>query len=567
MRFSILVLVALFAVSARAAVSGGGMPRCYAISVSETPEASPWDMVRQHEADEQRWCYWDQAQGTLVFNADEPTIRPELAALVEWTADHRIGTITHGSLLKGVRSIHRSQVTAVDPLPVTLDERALGGASLRSRIGLTDGQMVQAYAIASQFRQSRAAAFRATVTEGTFTAMLDDSKLPYKGYWWPFATVDLAAGAHSPLGKYDAIVGKWTGTNPGSAAWESANHSTTAVAWGGHCNGWAASSVLYPDFTKYLWDKDSQQVLFPSDIKGILTEASFCVSFNFYGHRYNGNPGDDLLDIYPDLFHQTLVYYLSEVKKPIAFDYERDVPVDNNVITGYTMTITKTGVPNQFHVVAALRVHNYQPHRDEASGSATLRNRQYEYLLNTDANGNIVSGTWISDNPDFLWVPLAPKQNCSGKNPKLDLAQIDKLMTTLPEAKTSTLALGFSVDEQLIGHQSLEVKIPAQKGSMYKLAIRDNNFTDGTLEVVAQGLPVYPVVDPNQGNPVPVIPITRHFDEPGEILYAGYIDPGATSEFDIPLTNVSSLMLVNDSDNYSSGNKLVIDHIDFLSGN
>jgi hypothetical protein len=165
-------------------------------------------------------------------------------------------------------------------------------------------------------------------------------------------------------------------------------------------------------------------------------------------------------------------------------------------------------------------------------------------------------------------VPLAPQQNCSGKNPKLDLNQINKLMTTLPEAKTSTLALGFTVNQQLIGHESVTVTIPPQNGSMYKLAIRENNFTDGTLEVLAQGLPIYPVLDPNQGNPVPVVPISaRLLDNTAEIYYAGYIDPGATSEFDIPLTNISSLMLINDSDNQSTGDKLIIDHIDFLSGN
>ena len=41
------------------------------------------------------------------------------------------------------------------------------------------------------------------------------------------------------------------------------------------------------------------------------------------------------------------------------------------------------------------------------------RTRDYEYLLELDADGNILGGEWISTNqPDFLW---APTQNCDAR--------------------------------------------------------------------------------------------------------------------------------------------------------
>ena len=51
---------------------------------------------------------------------------------------------------------------------------------------------------------------------------------------------------------YDLYVEKLTGKNPNSREWEINNHSLENLSWGGHCNGWAAKSILYGFFDKAL---------------------------------------------------------------------------------------------------------------------------------------------------------------------------------------------------------------------------------------------------------------------------------------------------------------------------
>ena len=74
-------------------------------------------------------------------------------------------------------------------------------------------------------------------------------KMPWSGYWWSRREGKLAKGwaghAESPMQRYDRYVMSRTGKNPGAQAWEQKHHyNPTAPSWWGHCNGWAAASIM-----------------------------------------------------------------------------------------------------------------------------------------------------------------------------------------------------------------------------------------------------------------------------------------------------------------------------------
>jgi hypothetical protein len=519
---------------------------CYDIASQDTPQRYIPKELSHH-----RYCYSDETyEGrnfTFVFNADKAAVRPELSALVERDGTNKIIEITHGSLLNGKVSIHRTSIAAVNPLPVPLS------AAEAARVGTesfppADSLWLDAKTVSESFFSRKTHRTHYTITEGVFEQNLDATAMPFDAYWWPFQGVPLAAGPFSPLGKYDAIVKRVTGTDPQSSAWELQNHSLTDVAWGGHCNGWAASSLLYPEPAAALWDTSEQKVLFSSDLKGMLNEASFCVNLAFYGHRYYGNPGDDLNDIYPDLFHQVLIYYIQNLKKAVAFDYVRDVSVDNSVITGYKFTIKKRFLdPTKFDVVAELRVHHYELNRNENVGAAVNYTRTYSYVLETDGNGTVTGGNWTGgDNPDFLWVPLA-QSNCAGENPKIDPDQITKVIASYPVAQTKSVDVNFTINRALNPSESVNIPIPATKGAKYKIYVPENGYPAG-LMIVANGSPLYPTTD-RMGS----------YDT-GVSLISG------AQTFAIDVNELNSLKLINSNSVPLTG-KLTVSKMEYLGGN
>ena len=161
------------------------------------------------------------------------------------------------------------------------------------------------------------------------------------------------------------------------------------------------------------------------------TETGFCVKVAFYGNRYK-TITDDLRDINPDLFHETIRYYLKELGKPIALDRISNEVVDTSIFSGYKLTVKKK-TNNRFFVTAVMRTHYYNHSIVNSKRVAAIKDLTYKYYLNTDNNGDIIGGEWDKDspNPDFLWAPLA-QMTCGRENPKIDPAVIDQMISTLP---------------------------------------------------------------------------------------------------------------------------------------
>lgn len=388
---------------------------CYPFAMPESPENSPMTTLRT-----EIWCYQkvSSPQGALfVYNADGDEVKPELAFLVEPD-----GLMIHGSLLAGERSVHKVHANRFNPFSVTIKEpQSVTALSQLEFPHLS----ASAQSVLNYFLTEPSEYSEISLEEGEIEADAADV-LPWRGYWWPWKGQPLSANSQSPLAKYDRFVKAREGASPRAQAWESAYHKYRGVWWHGHCNGWAASAVLRKQPRHSVKDPESGVVFSVVDQKGILAEADYCANVAFFGKRYRGNSGDDIKDIYPAQFHRVLTYYVGSLKKPVALDYYRTVTVDNHVISGYKLTTVKTA-PHTFKVKAVLKVHKYDGNRSNQPGTARSYTRTYRYTLKEDGSGNLIGGSWLSTNPDFLWVPLSP-QDCGSNNPRLSHARVEEIL-------------------------------------------------------------------------------------------------------------------------------------------
>lgn len=448
-------------------------PRCYNFESDQTPENLPAnELATIHST----WCYQDveteSGIAQLVFNAENEKIQLEDAALV-----YPEGDLVHGSLLKGKVSVHRTHADFINPLPVPLRESELRETETINFVSpRTFSSLEQVKSVVTQLNQNPARVIHRNIIEGTMSSMLPDASLPYGAYWWPHKGLPLSNGPDSPLGKYDRYVLSRTGTDPKSREWETKYHSLQHVEWGGHCNGWAASSVLHKEITERRWDEKNKMIILNSDINGMYAEASFCVNWAFYGKRNNGAAGDDPKDISPDRFHKVLLYYIDQLKKPIAMDYYPEENVDNNVIGGYEMKISKGSTPDTFVVTTTLKAFDYDHYKLETVGVANRRDFTYKYRLKTDSNGEIVSGEWISSsNPDFLWVPLSQKK-CGRENPYIDHKRIEEIVN-LPVLPIKTIPKNIVNEITIPKNSSVEVfKISPLQKEEIKLSVNFKTY-------------------------------------------------------------------------------------------
>lgn len=380
---------------------------CYRLSLPERPE--PASSI---EIPSEIWCYERLAYpvgSVYIYNADGNEVRPELAMVVD--AD---GLLTHGSLAAGEVTIHSIHSSVLNPFSIPVDE-PMHSESVQIETALFEES---ANSVLKALLQQRSAPEGMLLEPGTFSASVPSNRLPWRGFWWPWKKQTISNGPDSPLGKYDQFVQSRTGQNPNSVAWENDIHKGDEHWWKGHCNGWAASAILREQPRKTKKDPQTGMKFTVSDQKGLLAETDYCAKISYYGKRYRGNPGDDIKDVYPDVFHKTLTYYVGELKKPFPFDYYPDKTVDNHVVSGYTLRVQKIS-PNTYRVNARLKMHKYDSRRINNPGTAPSYYRSYSYTLKVDSAGQIIGGEWISSkNPDYMWVPLAVA-DCSLNNPRM----------------------------------------------------------------------------------------------------------------------------------------------------
>jgi len=426
LRFSTLIsLTGLFLVLAAITVTPAGGASVRSDGADGARDTQCHRFTHFHETDFdvprgqtiETWCYRllaDTVEGEsyFVYNVDLSIVKPELAFIVEPD-----GALVHGSLLQGRLKIYRARTLGYNPFSVPLRPPLPSDPGVEIT-NVPDGLDESAEAILALLREGpfeqiemESAALLDRVSSATTVATA--AVEPWRGFWWPYRGSRLAKGTRSPLAKFDRFV-RARGGESRAQRWEKENHKYTGKKWQGHCNGWAASSILRAQPTA-VKDTVSGVKFCVSDIKGLFAEKDGCVKYAFFGRRYHAEPDDDLRDIYPPLFHQTLLYYLGKLKKPILMDEERGMEIENRVVSGYEMKIWKL-TESTVQVTAVLKVHGYDTRISNTAGRAPFKKVTYTYTLDLNRAGEIIGGSWITKNPDFLWVPLATA-DCPPTNP------------------------------------------------------------------------------------------------------------------------------------------------------
>jgi hypothetical protein len=391
--------------------------KCFRFTMIDSPNAESVDGSESHRfQNEQVWCYENLKHpegSTFIFNADGPEVRPELSALVEAN-----GTITHASLLAGELSYHKLRST-FNPLPVPRSAPLTNsGAFVREFKAETGMLSTSAQRSLEQLLSVSVPLEDISIrNEGLTSGSARADFKPWKGYWWPYKSGRLHMGESSPLAKYDRYVKARTGQSPGARQWEKENHKYDGTSWQGHCNGWAAASILRAEPKRSRYDSLSGVRFSVSDLKGLWSEKDKCVRLAFFGKRFNGRSGDNLKDIFARDFHNTIRYYIGQLGKPVAIDVMRGSGIMNNVASAYSMSLKKVG-PNQYEAMTQLKIHKYDSARSDLPATAPAILQNFRYRLTVDENGEIIGSRWLSKNPDFLWVPLAP-HSCFTSNPSV----------------------------------------------------------------------------------------------------------------------------------------------------
>lgn len=366
------------------------------------------------------WCY-EKLQGPknelFIYNADTAALRPELTLLKESS-----GEVVHGSLLQGSVSYHRASKT-FNPFSIPLEEptgaEIVRPIDIKININSARQALERLKFYSEQTKRNPSADF--ILSPGELMASVSPEDQPWRGYWWPQRNLPITA----PLKKLDKVILQSTGVAGQSAVWESQRHRWGGASWEGHCNGWAASSVLRKEPQAPRFDVASGVTFSVSDQKGMLAEKDYCANVAFFGSRYRG-VADNQKDIRPEVFHKTLLYYIGNLKKPVAMDYHSGTVVDNHVVSAYKMTISQLS-ETSFTVNAVLSVHRYDKNIIEVPGTAPIYERKYKYTLYTNEQGVPTSGVWATRNPDFLWVPLSPT-TCKSGNPNVTEAWIQQII-------------------------------------------------------------------------------------------------------------------------------------------
>lgn len=236
------------------------------------------------------------------------------------------------------------------------------------------------------------------------------SNPPWSGWWWPLTKGELIYGYRGepgPLQKYDQYA---YGYAPGPATNESLtygyNYSPGAGSWFGLCNGWSAAAIMTQEPTSAT---SAGGITFHvGDQKGLLTEAWYNTSGDgwFEGSRYNGNPGDDLQDLYPDHLWTLLDTYVGQ-GVPIVLDLSANEEVWNYPVYDYDIQCSDLGggwYGCNLSIWAA--TDSVVP---DYVGTETISTT---YTFNVYTEGGYIvdgygywTGNSVNDHPDFAWYP------------------------------------------------------------------------------------------------------------------------------------------------------------------
>ncbi len=371
---------------------------------------------------------------------------------------------------------------------------------------------------------------------------LPDSKKPWSSTYFPFQECDMAFKNYSPDGLspmelYDTYVFNSKGKNPGATAWEASTVAQTLVVggqrdfgrpglvwkwklghnmapwmvrgskdlaripytdrrgdrrfqtiqvdWWGHCNGWAAASVLVPEPPRQLtiqlrnpvkrvrlksndrmWpgqDKSlgkkayetvqsrSRSIRFTgADLKALYSEAFLSTAARlshpsdpyFYrredaGQRYDPERGGSqaeldaaFRDILPHNFHRIMLDHM-EREKGIVAEKDADEHVNNLPVVGWQYIRSYNSSQHSYDFVTRVQYADYTPPTYRGTKLLPI---DYKYRIYLDRNNRVTRSEWLGksvrEHPDFIWVPDRPIPAPLKRNPAIKLEILDEIMRT-----------------------------------------------------------------------------------------------------------------------------------------
>jgi Transglutaminase elicitor len=243
-----------------------------------------------------------------------------------------------------------------------------------------------------------------------FTLEGGSDKPAFSGYWWPmlvgrgFHLYD-ESGPFTPLLKYGQATGDMN-----ALAWEKRYKLTTSpnTSWWGHCNGWAASTVLEDEPARGV--RAGDVILNTGEIKGLLAACHQGDPVDLFSGRTHWNGGDWTNDLRATVFHKALLYYLRDRKSKLIFNLSTKPEVWNYPCYWFKMQGSSDWRnPNvtQITVTIYCADDNVQPSFIGTNGFS----RTYYYWIqgNPQAVNGIQAGDWNNgseeSHPQFVWHP------------------------------------------------------------------------------------------------------------------------------------------------------------------
>jgi hypothetical protein len=175
----------------------------------------------------------------------------------------------------------------------------------------------------------------------------ESARPAWSGWWWP--ANDLVGGPRlfdpdGPLARFDRYVESLGHPAPNTLAWERAEVRFAGLAWAGHCNGWAAASLLEIEPTQ---ERVVNGVTFSvADQKGLLSSYHFADSAAWAAGSFDK-------DVEPADFHRELTRWIGGERKGLIFTFR---PFGNDEVWSYPASKFETVIgpdpvePDRWHV-------------------------------------------------------------------------------------------------------------------------------------------------------------------------------------------------------------------------
>jgi len=204
--------------------------------------------------------------------------------------------------------------------------------------------------------------------------------------------------------------------------------------WEGICHGWAPAAIHYEEPNNVtMKNKDGLEIPFgSSDVKALLSyflaefasgqeEVQFIAARCNTDIENNTQEADSLecQDANAGSFHVMLTNMIGLAGTAFICDIDRNFEVWNQPMTKYKYTLGKTSAPTNTSAPGTVKEQSVsltmyyvkETYPSPTAHKPLILNQKYKYVLDLDADGNILGGSYDKnqcDGVDFMWADEEP---------------------------------------------------------------------------------------------------------------------------------------------------------------